>query len=157
MGDHVTRGHVLDFVLYSCAFRVLARPTALPDWLDWELVIIVGIACAGVWTMVAEARAHQRDATERIEIWARVAQIETAIASQAPHTIAERVSEIEGAREGEVDTAALSARVSALEIAVDLGQRLAAVEARIDHKTITHTRAKDGKFARTGADTCETP
>lgn len=108
----------------------------MPDWLDGEIVIVVAMAAAGIWAMISEARAHRRDADERIGLHSRMAALEVAIAAQAPHTIAERVAEIEG-------------RVSALPEAdvAALRERVAAIEARIDHRPITHTRGAKGRFA----------
>ena len=117
------------------------RVIYMPDWLDAELLIVFAMAAAGVWAMIAEAREHRRDAAERIGLHSRLSVVETAIALQHPSSIAERVAALEAVTETDKT----------------LRERVAVVEARIDYKLITHTRAKDGKFSRTGADTCETP
>lgn len=105
---------------------------AIPDWLDAELLIVFAMAVAGIWVMISEAREYRRDAAERIDLHARLAVVETAIAAQSPHTIAERVAAVE----------AVTAESCSLR------ERVAAIEARIDYRVITHTRAKDGRFAR---------
>jgi len=109
--------------------RILA-----PDWLDAELMIVVAMAAAGVWVMVSEARAHRRESDERIHLHARLASMETAIAAASPSTIAERVATLE---------------VAVHSTSSDIRERLAVVEARIDHRPHTQTRRKDGKFSAT--------
>jgi len=106
--------------------RILA-----PDWLDAELMIVVAMAMAGVWVMVAEARAHRRESDERIHLHARLASVETAIAASYPSTLAERVAALE---------------VAVYSTSADIRERLAVVEARLDHRPHTQTRRKDGKF-----------
>ena len=107
-------------------YRLLA-----PDWLDAELLIVVAMAMAGLWVMVAEARAHRRDSDERIHLHSRLASMETAIAASSPSTIAERVASMEAAVHN---------------TSADIRERLAVVEARLDHRPHTQTRRKDGKF-----------
>ncbi len=99
---------------------------AMPDWLDAELLIVFAMAAAGVWAMIAEARAHRRDADERIELHARIAEL----AGADPAALRERLAEL-------------------TEIVACLRERTATLEARIDHRPITQTRAKDGKFTKT--------
>lgn len=107
---------------------------AIPDWIDAETLIVFAMAIGGVWVMVNESRMHRREADERIGLHARLATLEASTASQAPHTIAERVAALEAAD------------------AADLRERVAAIETRIDYvppkPTVPRTPAatpKEGK------------
>lgn len=103
---------------------------AMPDWLDAELLIVFAMAAAGIYTMINEGRQHRREAEERIALHARIAALEVAMGTAAT---SERV---------EVVYAMLDERLEALTEKLDLHGRMSAVEARIDHKPITHTRDK---------------
>lgn len=111
---------------------------AVTDWLDIDVVILIATALAGVWVAVSEARAHRRDADERIALHARLASLEVAVASQSPSTIAERVASLEGAE-----------RVSPEDLAA-LRERIATIEARIDHRNITPTIRKTRPTTKKG-------
>lgn len=78
--------------------------------LDYELLVTIGVAVAGVWIMATEARAHRRETDERIALHARLAAVEQMICASSPFSIAERVA--------------------ALEASVDLAQRVTAIECR---------------------------
>lgn len=119
----------------------------MPDWLDAEIVIVFAMCAGGVWAMVKEGREHRRDASERIELHARLAAVETAIGN-GEQTIAERVA----ALEAQPALGDLPERVSKLESQYDYAERLHAIEARLAARA---PRDPKGRFA--GAVTCEDP
>lgn len=128
----------------------------MPDWLDAEMVIVFAMAAGGVYIMWSENRAYRRETEERVELHARLATLERDVEILGQRPTVERVAKIEVAIGGERPSS-IDARVAELEgwaeridTSIDLAARMAAIESRIDFKPITHTRRKDGKFAKPG-------
>lgn len=146
-------------LLYLLVSAARAGALAMPDWFDAEIVLVLAMGAGGVYTMWAEGRAHRREMSEMRALAERIATVETAIGSAAPHSIAERVSSLEGAADEAPDTIELFERVAKLEAGRDIAERMAVLEARADHQPWKHTRRKDGKFASADTElaTCESP
>lgn len=76
--------------------------------LDYEMLVTVCVAVAGVCIVVLESRAHRRETAERIALHERLTHVEACIAAGSPLSISERVTAIESCVE-------LAQRVTALE------------------------------------------
>lgn len=133
--------------------------SAMPDWFDAEIVLVLAMCGGGVYTMWSEGRAHRREMAELRALAERVAAVEVSTAGGHPQSLAERVATLEGRADEALDTSELFERVAKLEVSRDLMERMAILEARADHQPWKHTRRKDGKFASPEAElaTCESP
>lgn len=130
--------------------------------LDWEVVILLAIACAGVFVMWEYRQAHLQDHAERLEQNLVIARLEHAVSlcahvdrvdalerANADAVSAERVAMIETAiglncRDRSIDarTSALEGWTEALDDRLELASRVAAIESRLDHRAVTPTRPK---------------
>lgn len=117
----------------ACAWWLSSGACADALGFDFDEVLMICTALAAAGYAIAEWRRISRLDESALEICERIGALEAATGSHNPLTIAERVASIE----------------SAIETfdPVEIRERLATFEARIDHKPITQTRAKGGKFA----------
>lgn len=131
-------------------------------YVDWELVLALatGVATVGVLMLehrranrldefavdLAETVAQKADASELAAANERIAALEAMVHGQGQQSVPERLASLENGREWVEDAAGKIG---------ELGERVSAIETRIDFKPITHTRRKDGKFASPSGDaTC---
>lgn len=137
-------------------------------YIDWELVMALaaGISTLGVLWLehrranrldefalaFAETLSTKANAGDVTAVLERVVVLETLLATSHQSTLPERVA----ALETEVEW--LSGELGAADTAA-LRERVAVVETRLDFKPVTHTRRKDGKFAKADelVATCDDP
>ncbi len=114
-------------VAYRSAFRVVALG------FDWDEILMLCTALGAAAYIVMEWRRVSRLDEYALDFAERMGAVEAAIGGHNPHSIDARVAAIE----------------SALETfdPVEMRERMATVESRIDHKPITLTRCRGGKFA----------
>lgn len=114
---------------------------------DWEVVLSVSLglgACAITW--IEHRRASKLDDVAD-ELRERVVRLEAAWEHAALDADLDVLTERLSSMAVAPDITILAERTAALaERLIDQGERLATVEARIDHKQITHTRNARGKF-----------
>lgn len=120
-------------------------------YVDWELVLAIatGVGMIG-YLLIEHKRTSKLDdlADEHTERLLKLELIWAYAAEQSDLDALElRVSKFETPP----DVTQLAERTATMaELVGDMRERLATVEARMDHKPITQTRRKDGKFGAPG-------
>lgn len=127
---------------------------------DWDVVLSIVLGIAGIGYVVID---HRR--VTKLDEWGqslgeRVATLEAQIQTQGPHSIPERISELEGKMEAELIKHRIAeiadARIEAMG-APDLTDRLVKLEQLVERRG----RDKRGRFAASASNdhgsSCEDP
>lgn len=130
----------------------LARSSPSAAYLDWDVIVSIVLGLAAVGAAILDYRRTSRLDELAVQHAERLSALE-AVAVYATNVdkrldaLDYNVARLEERRES-VDVLQLVDRVAATESVLgDVRERVAVVEARADHKPITQTRRKDGKFA----------
>ena len=151
------------------AFRVAAFALALVCWIvlfvdaglhpwsllralgfDWDEILMICTAFGALAYVIMEWRRVSRLDEYALAFEQRLAELEGRTGAHNPISLAERVAAVEAER-ATFDPAEVRATLASHEARLDIVERLATVEARLDHKPVTQTRAKGGKFASPSA------
>ena len=117
---------------------------------DWDAVFAITLGIGALGMVVLEHRRTTKLDDLAQDMGERIAKIETLLAIDAPHGLAERVASLEAASEQGPDTVALAERVAVLETKREYDERLAEVERKLASRKERNAR---GQFAST----CEDP
>ncbi len=94
---------------------------------DWDVVLAIVLGLAAIGYAVLEYRRTSKLDDLAQSLGERLAKVETVVSADAPHSLAERVSE--------------------LEARIEYAERIATLEARVDYQAPKITkRRSDGKF-----------
>lgn len=155
------KNYIRAFALWLLGIRILWSLVTIRmmGW-DWDEVLMLAMGFAGVAYIIVDLKRERRLDQFAIAICEDISMLKQVLGNGHPYPLNERVARLEAilpedieARlcglENDEDLSALEKRVAAMETQfeqVEVLEKVAAIEARLDHKPVTQTRHR-GKFA----------